>query len=723
MPYLPQPGKRPVYTHRELQRLFGPRSIAVFGVSPNPASFGARTIANLSASGYPGRIFRINPRYDRIGTEPCYPSIAALPEVPDCAIISLPREAVEGAVLECAQAGVGGAVLFASGYRETGRAEDIAAQDRLTAIARESGLRITGPNTIGFANYSCQAMVTFGMAASPMAPLKQPGVGIASQSGGIGFGLGQAARRGMPLSHVLTFGNGADVNLADQIAYLTGEPMCRAIACLFEGMADPTQLLKAGELAWAADKPVVICKIGVGESGSRATVSHTGSLAGSSTAYNALFERAGFIVVPNIECLLETAAFFAKAPSRPASRGVAAIGVSGGALIAAADAADRHHVPLPDLPDTARERMSALLPVFAALRNPCDLTAMGGNDASVFPACLEYMLSDEAYGAIVLPQTTLTARTPERRRRISEIGERLKKPICLPFFGGWIGGPGGLEAEADPNLQWFNSLDRCFAALSAWHKRDDRRMAEQMNGPRKLERLSPADAKDKAAKLITASKNKTLTEREAKDVLACYGVPVVGEKLVHSAEEAVKAADSLGLPVVMKVESPDLPHKTEAGVIRLNLKTADEVMAAYDAVMANAAKYKANARINGVLVQPMLHAGTEVMVGAKIDPLFGPLIIAGLGGVFVELLKDSSVELAPITQLEAKGMLARLKGRALLEGFRGSAPVDQEQLADIIVRLAEFASDQQDFIAELDVNPLICSGDRIVAVDALIVRK
>ena len=238
-------------------------------------------------------------------------------------------------------------------------------------------------------------------------------------------------------------------------------------------------------------------------------------------------------------------------------------------------------------------------------------------------------------------------------------------------------------------------------------------------------RRSPQNlrASSTAAKLIDAARNKTLTEREAKEVLAAYGVPVVGEKLVQSADEAAAAAKALGFPVALKVESPDLPHKTEAGVIRLGMKNEAEVKAAYEAVMANANKVTPPPRLNGVLVQPMISAGAEIMVGARIDPLFGPLVIAGLGGILVELLKDTSVELGLITQAEARAMLDRLKGRAMLTGFRGSEPVDLDKLADIIVRLAEFTVDQKDRIAELDVNPLICSGRRITAVDALIVKR
>jgi acyl-CoA synthetase (NDP forming) len=332
------------------------------------------------------------------------------------------------------------------------------------------------------------------------------------------------------------------------------------------------------------------------------------------------------------------------------------------------------------------------------------------------------MLTGDTYGAMVAPHTSLSQGNIPRAAAMAEVGARLGKPVCFSFSGGWLGGPGMLEAEVHPHLQCFQSIDRCFATLAAWHRREDRLLSYEKHGPRKLVRAAPASAEETAARLIAASGNNTLTEREAKAVLAAYGVPVVQEALVQSAAEAASAAEKLGFPVALKVESPDLPHKTEAGVIRLQLKTADDVRAAFDAVIANANKVSPQPKINGVLVQPMVPAGVEIMVGARIDPQFGPLIVVGLGGILVELLKDTTLALAPVTHAEALALLHNLKGRKLLDGFRGSEPVNADALADVIVRLSEFAADQRDHIAELDVNPLICTGRRVIAVDALMVR-
>jgi acyl-CoA synthetase (NDP forming) len=712
---------RRVYRHQELQRLFNPGSIAIYGISPNPASMGARILGHMQA--FKGRVHLVNPKYEAIGDRPCFASIAALPEKPDCVIMAVPRDGVEAGVLDCARGGAAGVVIFASGYAETGKPERAAMQERLGAIARDTGLKIIGPNCLGFVNFRLGAKVSFTRTELALDMPEIPRVGLVSQSGAIGFALAQAVQRGLALSHVISAGNSCDVNIADDVAFLAEDPGCASIALLYEGIADPSQLIEAGEIAWAADKPVIAVKLGLGERGATAALSHTGSMTGSTAAYKAAFERAGIVLLEGFEGLLETAAFFAKAPRRPSARGVAIMSGSGGACINATDFAEKYDVPTPAPAAHTQAVLAVHVPEFGSPRNPCDMTAMGGNDPKILPACAEALLSDPAYGALVYPIMLPGATTMKRQQQVAGIAQRLGKPVCSPFAGGWIGGPDMHIAESHPGIAVFHTVERCFAALAAWHARDERRREEAKRGAGKAARLSPPDARDKAAALIRAARARTLTEREAKAVLACYGVPVVGEALVQSAGAAARAAQELGFPVAMKVESPDIPHKTEAGVIRLNLRTAEEAKAAYAAVMKNACSYKADARINGVLVQPMVAAGTEVMVGARIDPLFGPLIVAGLGGILVELLKDTAVGLAPVTSREARAMLGRLKGRAALEGFRGSAPVDQDGLADVITRISEFADDQRELIAELDINPLICSGGRITAVDALMVRK
>jgi acyl-CoA synthetase (NDP forming) len=701
-----------VYSREQLTRLLHPSSIAIIGASTRAGSFGKQVLANMAH--YAGRAYPVNARYATIGEHTCYPNVRDLPEVPDCAVITAAREAVEEIVLDCAKAGVGGAIIFASGYSETGKEDRIAQQQRLAAIARETGLRIVGPNCIGVVNALLDSRVTF-MDITPIPRPKRNAVGIISQSGALGMALAQGVVRGLSVSHVMTSGNSCDVDMADFVNYLATDPACGSIACVFEGMATPDRLLLAAENAWAVDKPLIIFKMATGEQGAQAAMSHTGSLAGSNASYRAVFKRAGAIVVDDFEALMETAAFFAKAPP-PKAPGAAIVAASGGAAIMAADRAEQHGVPLPQPTPEVRTILESRIPEFGSSRNPCDVTAQVLSDPESLGICANALLSDPQYGVLVSPLTYGYAPSAKRPQVYSALAEQHGKMACVVWQTEWQDGPGVVEANQCDRVALFRSMNACFAALASWQWRADKRSAGAQ-----VVATTPAATIARARALIAEAGGKTLTEREAKAVLALYHVPVVGERLTQSAGDAVAAAMALGYPVVLKVESPDLPHKTEAGVIRLNLRTADEVREGYTAVMANAAKVSPAPRINGVLVQPMVPQGIEMVVGARNDPLFGPLIVVGLGGILVEVLKDTALSPAPVTPFEAEALLRQLKGVKLLEGFRGMPSVDIGRLARVISDVSRFAADHRDQVAELDVNPLICAGDRITAVDALIV--
>jgi acetate---CoA ligase (ADP-forming) len=703
-----------VYRHADLTRLLHPASIAVIGASTRAGSFGERVLHNLQH--YGGRVYPVNARYERIGEQRCHPNVAALPEVPDCAVVTVPREAVEEIVQDCARAGVGGVIIFASGYAETGKDERITQQQRLAALARETGMRIVGPNCIGVVNAPLDMRVTF-MDITPIPAPRRQSVGMVSQSGALGMALAQAVVRGMSFSHVLTSGNSCDVDMADYISYLADDPSCAAIACVFEGMAEPERMLVAAERAWQRDKPLIVFKMATGEQGAAAAMSHTGSLAGSQAAYRAVFRRAGAILVDDYEALAETAAFFAKAPP-PKAKGVAVVAASGGAAIMAADRAEQFDVPLPQPNEAVREILLSHIPEFGSARNPCDVTAQILANPESLNACADALLGDPGYGALVVPQTYGYGPSAKRIPVYDSLAAKHGKITCIAWQSEWLEGPGVKEAEEAEHVALFRSVPSCFAALAAWHWRADKRVA---GAP--VIAATPPETVRQAGRLITAAGGQTLTEREAKAALALYGVPVVGECVAQSMDEAVDAAGSLGYPVVLKVESPDLPHKTEAGVVRLNLRAADEVRAAWQAIMANANAISPPPRINGVLVQKMIAQGVELVVGARIDPLFGPLVVVGLGGILVELLQDTALAPAPVTHDEALALLAQLKGARLLDGFRGMPAVDRPRLAEVICHVAAFAADHREAVAELDVNPLICTGDRITAVDALIVPK
>jgi len=705
---------RPVYRHAELDRVLNPRHVCIVGASPKTGSFGDRVLTNLA--GFGGNIYLVNSKYDLIGDRRCYPSMASLPENPDCVAVVAPRDAVEDIVRQAAQLRVGGVILYASGYAETQLPERIDLQCRLESIGLDSGLKILGPNCLGIANYVRRARISF---SDYPAPRDLPGksIGIASQSGALSQSLAQAIECGVSISHAFSAGNQADVDIADLVAYLADEPSCHAIACVFEGMAHPQRLLEAAQIAWRRGKVLLIHKTATGALGAEAAISHTGSLAGSDSAYRAAFERGGAVVVEEFEGLMEAAQFFAKAPP-PKARGIAVLAASGGAAIMAADKAEAHGISLPQPGPEVRRILEANIPDFGSARNPCDVTGQVVNNPLSMPACSDALLSDAAYGALVVPQTLAFEMYKSRLESLGTQAEHYGKMTCSVLISNWLQGPGTLEAESNTHVALFRSMDRCFRTIAAWHHRADL----TQRGERDVKRVSDFGAARQAARLIADAPNDRLTERESKSVLALYGIPSVRELAADSLDTLLCAATELGFPLALKVESPDISHKSEAGGVALNLRSPDELCAAYERVLANARRFSPGAKISGVLLQPMVPAGVEVVAGARIDPLLGPLVVAGFGGVLVELLRDSSVELAPINAGEAMRMLLRLKGCALFGGFRGAPAVDLARLADILVRVSEFAADQRSLIAELDINPIICSGSTMMAVDALIVR-
>ena len=706
---------RSVYRHADLQRLLRPRSLALVGASANPDSFGFKTQTNIRS--FKGPVYLVNERYPQIGDQPCHASLRALPEVPDCVVVMVRRELVEQVVLDCAELGVGGAVIYASGFSETGLTERLALQARLVQIAQATGLRLVGPNCIGVVSFPQQMGLTFADRLVFSGP-EQAGIGIVSQSGALGLSLLQAIESGARFSHVLTAGNSCDVDVADYVSYLAHDPQTKARACVIEGLAEPRRMLQAAQIAWEANKPLVIHKMATGTQGAAAALTHTGSLAGSNAGYEAAFERTGAILVKDFEALVETASFFCKAPAMLA-KGVAVISTSGGASIMAADKAELYGVPLPQPIDSVRDILEAHVPEFGSARNPCDVTAQVVSNPASLQACGNALMSDPTFGAVVIPLVYAYGATASRVKIFSDMAQHHGKAACYVWLSQWLDGTGTREAEQDERLALFRSMDRCFATLAAWQWREQRRASGTRSAPRKVS----LEVADQTRIALRASLDKALGEREAKAMLARYGIPVTPERLTSTAEQAADAATAMGYPVALKIYSPDIHHKTEVGGVRLNLPDAAAVHHAYAAMMADMTALAPHARVNGVLVQPMVGSGLEIVVGGRVDAQFGPLIVLGLGGVLVELMRDTVTRLAPVNQQEALDMFGALKGAAVLAGFRGQAPVDLTQLAELVVRLSEFLADQADDVVEVEVNPVICSPAGIFAVDALIIRQ
>ena len=687
---------RPLYTRAQLERLIAPKSIAVVGASPRAGSFGLRTLENLAH--FRGPIWPVNAKHQKINGHACFPSLAALPGKPDLVALVVPRESVEGALGEAAAVGAGGVVVYASGYGEMARDEAGAAQRRLVEIARAARMPMLGPNCMGLVNHELGVGVSFIPDYSKM-PRRLGPIAFVSQSGALGYCLAQASERGLGFRYFFSAGNSADLDVADLIGAMAEDQGVRAIACLFEGVPDARRLLEAGKVARDAGKPVIVYKLGTSEDGAAAARSHTGSLAGSAEAFRALFDRAGFVTADDYEALVEYAKFFA-ASGKPLARGVAVVSGSGGAGVIAADMAARHGVPMPQPTEKTVAVLRSVVPEFGAARNPCDPTGQVLSVPESYGKCCSALLDDPQYGALLCAMSVAAHETGSARARtIAELARSQPKPLAVVWVSEWLQGPGSEAFEADDKVGFFRSLDRCYAAIAAWQRWHAERPATET-------RLS-------TRKPLPATKKKVLGEREAKAVLAQYGVRSAPERQAKNVEEAVRAAEAIGFPVVLKADG-DIEHKTEAGAVKLDLRDAAAVAAACAGMTA--AK-------QGFLVQPMLTGGVELVVGIKRDPQVGPVLLVGLGGVLVEILRDTALALAPVGKAEARRMLESLKGFQLLKGYRGAPAVDLDAVCEAIVRISEFAADHADQVEEIDVNPLLARPDGAFALDALIVLR
>ena len=709
---------RSLYGRTELSRLLAPRSVAIVGASAKPGAFSSRTMENMIHFG--GDVFLVNPRYESIDGRPCYPGLAALPMVPDCVIVALPQEAALEAVRAAGDVGAGGAIVYASGFAETGLADRIAQQQAMADIARGSGLRVLGPNCLGMANNMLGAGLLFQMGYADL-DRRLGRVGLVSQSGALGYAILQGTQHGFAYTYMLTAGNSCDVDTLDLINYLIEDPASKAVACVFEAAGDAARLQALAERAQQAAKPVIIYKTAVGEAAAAAAQSHTGSLAGSSQAFEAAMRRGQFVQANSLAELTEMADFFAKAPA-PQAAGVAVMATSGGAAIMSTDAAASNGVTLPQPGLVAQQVLNECVPEFGSARNPCDITGQVLNNPKAFEACAQAMLDDVAYGALVLPQVTASQTLAEQRCSVvSRLAQASGKPVCIVWLSDWLEGPGAATYARDEKVGFFRDTERCFKTIAHWHVWHQRRAqaAQARRASAAMPEPQSPDAATRAQALAQLRQQaRMVTEHVAKQLVAQYGLPVVPEVSATTAQEAVAAADRLGYPLVLKFDTPDFAHKTELGLVKVDLPDAANVAAACADISQRMVGH------DGIfLLQPMVRGHVELALGMKRDPVFGPLLMVGLGGVLIEVFGDVATELAPLSTTQAHEMLRRLKAYQLLQGYRGKPGVDLPALVQLIARFSQLCMDWADEVEEIDINPVICLAQGFAIVDALIVRR
>jgi acetyltransferase len=710
---------RALYHHNDLRRLINPGVVAVVGASETRGSFGERTLTNMAD--FTGKVFAINPKYQSLLGRPCVPSLADMSESPDCVVLCVARPMVEGMIEAAAAVKAGGVIVYASGFAETAKPDRIDAQQRLIELSQRTGVRVVGPNCVGLANTGSAAGLNFMPDYAGMGHRRGP-IGIVSQSGALGYTVLQGMQRGIGFSHYLAAGNSCDVDVCDFISYLAEDGDTKSIICLLEGVKDGGRFLAAARKARDAGKALIVYKTGNSETSSKAAMSHTGTMVGSVVAYQTAFEETGAIAIDDLEAVLETASFFAKTRAPSGGRGVGILSTSGGAAVICADKAEAHGVPLPALEAKTATALHEVVPDFGSVANPSDLTAEVLKTSETFGFCLDAFMNDAGFSALVMPMIFAHASSSGARApTIVEAAARTDRPLAVVWMNEWYQGPGSERLDADPRVCMFRSADRCFATLRAWFDWHQRRTTR----PTQAARRSPPSAEQAARAILseTTSRGAALSETDSKRILACYGITVPQEIVARDPEQAATAASKIGGPVAVKIVSPDILHKTEAGGVRLGLSTPENVRDAAENILASAARYAPQARIDGVSVQQMAPAGVEIVLGIKNDRQFGPLVAAGLGGIMVELFGDTAVRLAPVDDATARAMLASLKSHSLLTGFRGKPGVDLDGLVDTICRLSELAHDLADVIDQIDVNPVIAGATGVMAADALIVCR
>ena len=700
----------------DLERLFNPRSIAIIGASTEVGSISGQPLNLLIKRGYPGALYPVNPKYPELLGKKCYASIEELPQAPDLALIVVNARLAIRMLEACGRKGVPFVIIFSSGYSEVGD-DGEAMQRELAEVARRYGIGVIGPNCQGLIGVPAKAYAGFG---SAFIYDYVPGpVSMVSQSGGFGFSVMSLAAMegGVCFRNVVTTGNEIGISSLDFMRYMIDDPGTRIITGYIEGLKDAHRLREIGEAALAARKPIMLWKVGNSAEGRKAVASHTANLGGAMALYQAAFTQSGILQVQDIEDIVDYSHAFLS-DKVPRGNRVAIITISGGAGILMTDEAIARGLSVQPLSPATVDKLRPLVPGFAALGNPIDLTAAIFDDTDLCRKALELIIDDPLVDAVTMANAGLQGEIATKvAREIVNVARRSDKPIML----GWSA---RREVAADAyalldaaKVPHYRSPLRCMRALAAiTHHAESCRRYEAA----RAEPVLAASGATARAELQNARGD--LAEYRAKRVLAEYGIPVTAEELATSASDAARMAQKIGFPVALKVQSADVPHKTEAGGVRLGLTSAAQVEAAYAEIMTSVRAHQPAARIDGVLVQEMVEEGVEVILGVNNDPLFGPALMFGLGGIFTEVLQDVVFRIAPIRRSEAAAMIREVKGYSLLAGARGRPVCDEDALIDVLCRLSALAVDLKDVLGELDINPLFvfAQGRGVKAGDALI---
>ena len=687
-----------------LEPLFRPRSIAVLGASSSPTKVGGRPVAALIRNRFEGAVYPVNPRTQTVQGLPAFASVKDIPGPVDLAICTVPPRSVMTVLEECALKKVGALIVFTSGFAEVG---EHSVQESMAGLAREAGVRLMGPNCMGMVNFGSRAVGSFHPAfAEDIVPGR---IGLVSQSGAFG-GLAYmlARERGQSLSYMFTTGNEADVDIGDCTAFLAEDPDTKAILLYMEGCRNGPKFLAALERARDTGTPVIAVKLGRTEAGAAAAASHTAALAGEDAVYGSLFRQFGVYRAESIEEFFDIARSCVIGTFPPNDR-VAMVTVSGGVGVLMADDANRRGLAVPPMPDEAQRRMRELVP-FAAARNPVDVTGQVLNDPTLLDRAIELATVHGDYGSLVSFQGSI-GRNPElmEATRDAWVRRKAENPekhfavagFCAPDY------TRVLEEAGIPVYEEATHATRGIAALAGFGRffRERRRRRRPDIPPPMVLPAGPID------------------ELAALEVIAAAGLPTVPARRARTAGEASDAASELGFPVVLKVLSADIVHKSDIGGVRLGIADRGAAAEAFREIVAASRAARPDAAIEGCLVAPMAAGGVETILGVQRDPVFGPIVLFGLGGIFVEALEDVTFRAAPFDEAEARAMIESIAAFPVLTGLRGRPAADLDTLADALSRLSRFAQANAHAIESLDINPFLVRPEGALALDAVLVTR
>jgi acetyltransferase len=707
----------------DLKCLFHPRSVALIGASTEQTKLSGRPLRFFREFGYAGQIYPVNPKYPELAGMRCFASLSEIPTGVDLAVITLPASAVPDALEQCGAKGVKAAAIISSGFAEVGD-EGRRLQEALTQIASACGIAVCGPNCSGYVYFPERVTATFSVGLDGGFPLPGPAAFI-SQSGALSsYILGAARERGLGFRYWITTGNECVLRFTDYLEYLLEDPEVRLVLGYLEDARDGEALLAAAQRALALNKPLIIMKAGRSEAGAKASVSHTGSLAGADEVYQAVFAKYGVLRAESLDELFDLA-LLAQAPRRPRGKRVQVVSISGAAGILMADVGSEFNLEFMDLSAETKEELERIMPPFAAIANPMDVTAEAVARPELLSQAAEVMVNDPSIDNLVLFFGIVPGAHEKLAAAIAKVASGTDKLVVMTWFPLprseiWMG-------LAESGVPVFPEPVRGIRALAKMVEFEATRQRNLSREPVRV--IDQESAGAKIEKLLAHAKyqgKKALSECTAKELLRDAGLKVPRGALAKNPTEARSIATDIGGAVAMKACSPDLLHKTEAGVIRLNVHTAQDVERCFNEIVQQAKKWSPDARLDGVLVEAMIAPqAREVIVGARQDLRFGPVVTFGLGGIFVEAIRDFVVWPAPLTLEEARAMIRKIRAYPVLAAFRGQPEADLEALAQAICQVGEIASRWRGEIAELEINPLFVlpDGSGVVVGDALIALR